>query len=203
MTDANAADLGIDGNSPKTVTAWVYTRSFNDGGIFDLGSNQNGRNFSLRTLGTTNTWRAQRWGYPTYDFDFTYDSQNKWVHMALVYGGPAAGHESSAYADGQLVGSQTIELDTNAAGRTFQIGIWNSVNYFDGLIDDLRVYNRALSQGEVGYLAGQTTTYTQPLYLLLTPQNPDINLYDDGTIDFKDYDGLADVWGDEQLWPEW
>jgi hypothetical protein len=36
---------------------------------------------------------------------------------------------------------------------------------------------------------------------LLTPQNPGINLYKDGTIDLRDYAVLADVWLEEVLWP--
>jgi hypothetical protein len=152
-TGKTAADLRIEGAKPKTVTAWVYTRSFNDAGIYDVGSNNNGRNWSLRTLGTVNTWRAQRWGYPDYDFDFTYPSQNEWVHMTLLYEG-AGTNMSYAYANAVVVGSQNAAMDTNSGGRTFDIGVWNNTNHFDGIIDDLRVYNKALSSKEIKVLAG-------------------------------------------------
>ena len=184
-TNKTPSDLGIGGNAAKTVVAWAYTRSFNDGGIFDMGDNVNGENFSLRTLGTTNTWRVQRYGYPTYDFDFTYASLNEWVHFALVYDGSAAGNQSRAYADGMLVGTQTIELDTTDT-RTFAIGVWSG-NYFDGLIDDLRVYGRALSSSEIFSLAGGSRA----------------DLNDDMKVDFMDYAVLVDQWLQEQLWPEW
>jgi len=193
------SELGISGNTPKTVTAWVYTRSFNDGGIFDMGANVNSQNFSLRTMGTENLWRAQRYGYPTYDFDVTYPSSNVWVHMALVYEGEAGGHASYVYADGKRIGMQVAELNTTD-NRTFQIGVWSG-NYFDGLIDELRLYNRALTQAEVASLAGETTPFTQPIERLLTPQDANMDTNSDGTIDFKDYAGLIDTWLDEQLWP--
>jgi hypothetical protein len=202
-TNVNATDLGIAGNSAKSVTAWVYTRGFNHGGIFDMGTNENGRNFSLRTYNIDNVWRAQRWGYPTYDFDFEYDSLDKWVHFALVYGGAAAGDESWAYADGNLVGSQIAAMDTDGAGRTFRIGVWSGY-YFDGLIDDVRVYNRALSQAEAASLAGRTTTFTQPMYPLIDPMDADsgdVDMNGDGTVDLKDYALLADTFLDEKLWP--
>jgi hypothetical protein len=198
-TDVNATDLGIDGNSPKTVTAWAYARSFNNGGIFDMGNNVNSQNFSVRTMTQPNTWRAQRYGYPIYDFDFTYPSANVWVHFALVYEGAAGGDKSWAYANGELVGSQIAMLDT-ADTRPFAIGVWSN-NYFDGLIDDVRIYNRALSQAEVADLAGRTGTFSQPLYLLLTPQDAGMNMYDDGTINLADYALLVDMWLDELLWP--
>ncbi|MHC4558216.1 MAG: LamG-like jellyroll fold domain-containing protein [Planctomycetota bacterium] len=184
-TNKTPSDLGIGGGAAKTIVAWAYTRSFNDGGIFDMGDNLDGQNFSLRTMATTNVWRVQRWGYPTYDFDFTYPSLDEWVHFALVYDGSDAGNESRAYADGVLVGTQTIELDTTDT-RTFAIGVWSG-NYFDGLIDDLRVYGRALSSGEIISLAGGSA----------------VDLNDDMEIDFKDYTVLADQWLGEQLWPEW
>jgi len=201
-TDVNAIDLGIDADAPKTVTAWAYTRSFNDGGIFDMGDNVNGRNYSLRTLGTTDIWRAQRYGYPTYDFDFEYDSLGKWVHFALVYGGPAAGDMSWAYADGNLVGSQIAAMDTGTA-RNFEIGVWSG-NYFDGLIDEVRVYNRALTQAEAASLAGRSATFTQIMYPLIDPMDADsgaVDMNGDNTIDLKDYALLADTFLDELLWP--
>jgi len=204
-THVTASAMKIGGNKPKTVTAWVYTRDFNDAGFFDVGDNVNGQNFSLRTMATDNLWRAQRWGYPAYDFDCVYSSLNTWVHMALVYDGNTAGNESRVYADGICVGTQTVELNTTNT-RTFGIGLWSG-NYFNGLIDDLRVYSRALSQPEVAYLAGKTTPFTQPLKPFLMPQNtttlqgPPVNLYEDSVIDFRDYAVLADEWLSVLLWP--
>jgi hypothetical protein len=183
-TQVNASGLGIGDGKPKTVAAWVYTRAFNDGGIFDMGNYADGQNFSLRTMTTTNTWRAQRWGAPTYDFDFVYPSLNTWVHMALVYDGSAAGNESRAYADGALVGDQTVALNT-VDTVPFRIGRWQN-NYFSGRIDELRVYSRALSLAEIQYLASKTRA-------------ADINK--DGTVDFRDYAFLADKWLEEVLWP--
>jgi hypothetical protein len=181
-TQVNASGLGIGDDKPKTVTAWVYTRAFNNGGIFDMGDYVNGQNFSLRTMATTNTWRAQRFGYPTYDFDFVYPSLNAWVHMALVYDGSAAGNESRAYADGVLVGTQTVALNT-VDTVPFRMGRWQNA-YFSGLIDELRVYSRALSLAEIRYLASRA----------------DIN--NDRTVDFRDYAILADNWLEEVLWPQ-
>jgi hypothetical protein len=57
---------------------------------------------------------------------------------------------------------------------------------FQGLIDEVRIYNRALSLAEVEYLAG----------------TPMIDINKDGSIDFKDYALMADVWLEELLWPQ-
>ncbi len=74
--------------------------------------------------------------------------------------------------------------------------------HFNGDLDDVRIYSRALSQAEVADLAGKTAAFTQPLYLLLTPQDPAINMNNDRTINFKDFALLADTWLDEQFWPQ-
>ena len=164
-----------------------------------MGANVNSQNFSLRTMGTPNLWRAQRYGYPTFDFDVSYPSSNVWVHMALVHEGEAGGDVSYVYADGKRIGMQVAALNT-ADDRPFQIGIWSG-NYFDGLIDEVRLYDRALSQGEVAYLAGETTAFDQPIELLLTPQDANMDTNGDGAINFGDYANLVSTWLDEQLWP--
>jgi len=69
------------------------------------------------------------------------------------------------------------------------------------LLDEVRIYDEALSQTGIGWLAGKTTTYTQPLYLLLTPRDPAIDMNSDNTVDLKDYAVLVDMWLDELLWP--
>jgi len=179
-TSKTASQLSIGGGAAKTTTAWVYTRAFNGGGIWDLGGHADGENWSLRTLDTDNLWRAQLHG-GDFDFDVTYPSKNKWVHFALVYDGTAAGNEYRLYADGDLIGSETRALNTTE-GTTFQIGRWGS-EFFDGLVDDVRIYNVVLTDVEILGLALRT------------------DLYRDQKIDFKDFAELAAWWLDEQLWP--
>jgi hypothetical protein len=197
-TDANATDLGIGGNAAKSVTAWAYTRSFNNGGIFDMGNYTAGQNFCLRTLTTNNRWRTQLYG-GAYDMDFTYPSMDTWVHFALVH----EPNVTTVYADGNLVVSGPRVLNT-MDNTPFRIGNYNNgAGLFDGLVDDVQVYNYALTQDEVAYLAGRSA-FTQPVWTLLTPPDPNINLYDkDETIDFKDFAELGNVWGDTQVWPTW
>jgi hypothetical protein len=48
-TGKTASTLGLNGNAARTITAWVYTRSFNDGGIFEMGAHSDAQDFSLRT----------------------------------------------------------------------------------------------------------------------------------------------------------
>jgi len=179
-TSKTASQLSIGGGAARTTTAWVYTRTFNGGGIWDLGSHADGENWSLRTLDTDNVWRAQLHG-GDFDFDVTYPSKNKWVHFVLVYDGTAAGNEYRLYADGDLIGSKTRALNTTE-GTTFQIGRWGG-EFFDGLVDDVRIYNVVLTDVEILGLALRT------------------DLYEDQKINFKDFAVLVNMWLDEQRYP--
>jgi hypothetical protein len=150
-----ASDLGIGGNNARTISAWVFTRGFANGGIYDVGDRVAAQDFSLRTLATENTWRIQYWGG---DFDFTLDTANKWVHFTHVHDGV----NTRIYANGVGLVDWAKTIDTTDA-NPFQIGLYGwPGNYFDGLIDEVRVYNRALSEGEALSLAGATAPIDKP-----------------------------------------
>jgi hypothetical protein len=196
-TDANAIDLGIDGNTPKTITAWTYTRSFNGGGIFDMGAYVAGQNFCLRTMTTDNLWRTQLWG-GAFDIDFTYDSLDKWVHFALV----DEGNQTTVYADGAIVAQAPRNLNT-AGTVPFRIGryqVGGSTLYFDGRIDDVRIYNYGLSQAEVAYIvSGGAATLHLPI-----PSIADVYQGEapgSQWINFNDYALIAEKYLEQVLWP--
>jgi hypothetical protein len=66
---------------------------------------------------------------------------------------------------------------------------------YDGLMDDFRIYNYALLQSEVAYVATNGTgIFEQPLMIPM-------DLNEDDQIDFSDFAVLADHWLEKQLWP--
>jgi hypothetical protein len=86
---------------------------------------------------------------------------NQWVHIACVYDSVA--NTKQIYVSGTL--SQEVTTDPNtptitATTHNTYIGARaNSANdgqeaFFTGLLDEILVYNRALSEAEVRYLAG-------------------------------------------------
>jgi hypothetical protein len=73
-------------------------------------------------------------------------------------------------------------------------------HFFNGMLDDLRIYDYALTDGEILSLAGVGEVY----YPLTSPAN----IYDEEPINskkvnFKDLAVLADEWLQELVWPEW
>ena len=75
---------------------------------------------------------------------------NHWGHLAGTYDGATV----KLYIDGSLANSMSFS-GTNAGMDTTMGAIGQSGlndRYFQGKIDDVRVYNRALSAGEVKQL---------------------------------------------------
>lgn len=72
---------------------------------------------------------------------------NQWHH--IVYS--VNGNNQTIYMDGVVKGTGTQTLDT--AGTAFRLGFMTntggSSNYFNGSLDDVRIYNRALYQSDV------------------------------------------------------
>jgi fructan beta-fructosidase len=88
----------------------------------------------------------------------------RWVHIAGVY--DAASGKASLYVDGKLLGDDTqageMRLDPESLSRPLMIGgelidadVNDVQNVFDGYVDDVRVYDRALSAEEIGKLAAE------------------------------------------------
>ncbi len=152
------SQLGIAGSAPRTVALWAYARSFNGGGLYEMGGHGTREGFSLRTGDIDDAWQAR---YGRIDANFYTESLNEWVHLTHVYEASTA----EMYVNGLSPRGRQLVLLTSD-DRQFRIGICDGVT-FDGLIDDVRLYNRAMSRKEV-----QRIMYGSPL-LAAEPQPAD------------------------------
>jgi hypothetical protein len=116
--------------------------------LWMLGTNSNGDIYlraRLGTQGTTDTLHGDSGVLPT----------QQWVHAALVYDGSAL----RIYQDASLVGSQvktgTVDTDTNVGVAIGNQPAGAGSTPFDGVIDEVRIYDRALSVSELQQLMGQ------------------------------------------------
>ena len=136
------SDLGLGGTEPKTVSAWVYTKSFNGGGIFEFGkAGASKAYFSLGTLLTVNEWQGS-WGGIKFN-DFSCDSLNNWVYFSVAYDG---NENIKIYVNNE---TQVNENDTKlniVDDLTLKIGKWGD-NSFHGIIDEVRVSKVTRSEG--------------------------------------------------------
>ncbi|MBN1361823.1 MAG: discoidin domain-containing protein [Sedimentisphaerales bacterium] len=79
-----------------------------------------------------------------------------WHHVAVVI--DSATMNIDLYLDGTVVGSNTTDTLPRDLGETTNNWLgrspWANDEYYTGLLDEFRIYNRALTAGEVQYLAG-------------------------------------------------
>jgi hypothetical protein len=71
---------------------------------------------------------------------------NQWSHLAATYNGS----RFRLYVNGALIADRALAGSIATSTRPLRIGgnsVWDE--YFGGLIDEVRVYNRALSQAEI------------------------------------------------------
>jgi Concanavalin A-like lectin/glucanases superfamily len=116
----------------------------------------------------------------------------RWNHWAFTK--DARLGEMRIFLNGRLYSSRSDAHSLISGISSFEIGSgW--YGGYDGLIDDFRIYNYALSQPEIAYIATNGTgIFDLPL---LIPAD----LNKDNQVDFSDFAYLAESWLDNQLWP--
>ncbi len=83
---------------------------------------------------------------------------DRWTHVAATYDGSVA----KLYVDGVLAKSEFASFDPGAGTGDIMIGDWiNGGHNYDGLLDDVRIYDLALSAPQVAALAHPLTDKDQ------------------------------------------
>jgi hypothetical protein len=132
--------------------------------------------------------------------------RNEWVHLGGTFDGDS--NTLRCYVNGELVGkdSEKDNVDFVTKGGTLSqdpcgLAIANRSDAndrgFEGTIDDVRVYNYALSGAEVRYLATDGTGYV--------PLRSQFNIYsgagEQEVVNMRDMALVADAWLEQKLWP--
>jgi hypothetical protein len=83
--------------------------------------------------------------------------QNKWYHVVMVRSGSAGAWTVTYYINGVVGDADVTSTNPDGTNVSTNIGANNgSSQFFNGLIDDVRIYNRALSATEVLQLYNTT-----------------------------------------------
>lgn len=137
------------GTGAYSVSTWVFMTDYSGvryiaewGNLGDTG------NPTLLNFG--GNWRWSCFACSSWiDVNNTSDL-NKWTHLVGVYDGS----NILLYRNGELIGGPTSITGSNPTTQFGYFGrrIGNSSDAFAGKIDEARVYNRALSAGEVAAL---------------------------------------------------
>lgn len=139
------------GACPRTIIMWIYTRHTSwqrdINNIFYYGTTSLRKSFGL-DMDYYPNMEFYTWGD-----EFLFDAgvpPEGWVHIAIVYDGNRA---VRIYSRGELRLSKTLGdvLDTVYADMeigSFK-GAWWASCFFDGLVDEVAIYNRALTSEEI------------------------------------------------------
>lgn len=141
------------GNNPYTISVWINVNSgywFNTTGICGWGSNSSNQANRLRlshtpVVGYRNYWWSN-------DFDIaTAPTTGVWKHVVVTWDGTT----QRSYENGNLIASRTPS-QPNVVGisnvNPLYVGASFTSEKFFGMLDDFRIYNRAISSSEVNEL---------------------------------------------------
>jgi hypothetical protein len=156
--------VGITGAAPRTISGWVRADTVDIAewtGVFGFtGAGVDGQHFDIEVVGNTNSTTLGYYGIhlrgDEYDI-MPVDEQ--WRHVAAAYDGATL----TVFGDGLLVNAVPLPdgfLDNPGA---LQIGKRQDFgDYFPGQVDEVRIYDRALTVEEVAWLAGRRSPMHKP-----------------------------------------
>ncbi len=158
------SDLGEVGNfnymDPLTVSAWIRPDGTSDGSIVAaMGDNPIGSGWGLFVRGGKLWWHmSQRWSDLSVRVASKRDiDPGKWQHVLLTYDGQRKAKGLRMYIDGAREEFDVLfdNLDwPSRSNASLKVGGGGGLdNRFRGLIDEVRVYDRALSIEECRALA--------------------------------------------------
>jgi hypothetical protein len=198
IVDSNTPAGPFDITGTITIAAWIKVDTFD-------------KDWQAIVTKGDSAWRLARagsgdgvefacnglWPYQWVSGDVKVND-GQWHHAAGVYDGS----QLRIYVDGVLDFFENTGGNINSNDSNVYIGenAQETGREWNGLIDEVRIYSRALSQAEIVSLAGEAQIY-QPLQPLLST-SANLDLYEDGKVNFKDYAIFADSWLDGPvLWP--
>ena len=151
--DFGSSDLGLTSSSEITFCAWVKPDQPTTYHSQVLSSEQFYRPYMIKTRGLSSAVTAQCMvrtvGGGTYiDSDVGGIIIGNWYHIACTYDGSIV----SIYVDGELQNSASQSGLLKVSSQHILAGA-NSTSppsgFFHGAIDDIRIWNRALSESEI------------------------------------------------------
>lgn len=145
---SNATIVGLSyGASSRSISVWAKTNVLNStiNYVFHYGSPGNGNGLAFRP--TTILYFEN--GGANLELSNT-NTNNTWVHYVCTYDGTTA----KVYKNGVLFSSGAKTFNTINNSDIFKLGIaeTGAVNYFNGAIDDLKIYNYVLNTTEISNL---------------------------------------------------
>jgi hypothetical protein len=157
--------------------------------------------------GQVDTGQAANWPANTGRVD-----DGQWHHVAGVFDNGTLtiyidGIAKEPYSGGTTLGrGRAVRygyLGVGSESTSFDAEPRTPANFFDGALDEVYIYHKALTPAEIAYLADETPGDGElyvpvPSVANMSDEEPPLSR----SVNLKDYALLADQWLDEQLWPQ-
>lgn len=145
----NCGESGIVfGTNPHTYVAWINSPAFSSSlnYIVATGNSATGQQSGI-AIRDTGKFALSAYSSPIVYFNNPTFQANAWQHVAMVYDGEYA----NLYVNGTFVERQAIALNTTVGKCRIAANVGNTPN-FNGTIDEVMIFNRALLAGEIRLL---------------------------------------------------
>jgi hypothetical protein len=155
---------GILGPNAVTVTAWIKTANTGTSAIIGWGPNVDGQRFGFRI--NDSRLRTEHQGGNVQGDSYVID--DRWHHVAVTVqeNATVSYPEVMLYLDGIDDTRPSTDPDAYNITAALDVSIGrrpaSDDRYFIGLLDDVRIYDRALTQEEIAWLAGRTKPFDKP-----------------------------------------
>jgi MSHA biogenesis protein MshQ len=188
----------LDINDELTVMAWIRPDVIPASGLKSIASKDENYEFHINSAGQIYWWWNNSSGNTrTLTTTGTALAAGNWYHIAVVYSRSGASQKIYINGTERASSTQAETLLTNA--DPFHIGADQgfSGREFDGLIDEVRIYNQALDENQIN--TAMNTTRTCPVSgpvrnLILSTESTETLgglTFTDGSL--AEYDALADT----------
>lgn len=162
-------NLGLGGAAERTISAWVNVSSLSGAiTIYQHGAASNGQRFGF-AIDTAGKVYVEYYNRDTIT-SASHISVNTWYHLAVTYNGGVieTATNTQIYVNGSAVSMSTTGSQTGAANTSdsnYGIGYRRDSNsqYFNGKIDQLRIFNKSLSSSEITSLYNETAATVESL----------------------------------------
>lgn len=178
---SNSYSLSLDGTNDQlvvgnvsqlsgsiiSISAWFNLSDTPAGDAIIGAAVAGGRRFWIQVLSTTSIRFATTSNSDTFSLSSGSFNLNTWYHLVGVLDGTS----KELFIDGSSIGTATITAQSGSQGDNLTIGSlplagFNSANPFAGLIDEVAVFNSALSSSDV------TTIYNNGIPTSLSTFSP-------------------------------
>jgi hypothetical protein len=153
-------------SEPRSISLWAKAQPSISSGICLLfwGTGQNREGFGIICNSAPLTWQGQTWGGGD-DVNSGVIVDTNWHQIVVVYSGSVL----SISIDGTQKGTLSEGINTPLSPLTIGADTNdNALQFFDGAISDVRIYDRALSSQEIPALYAAESSVTSGIILLPT-----------------------------------